>query len=367
MTDGALVKLSGATRALAEAKTVDEIKHVMDLAEAARLYARKAQLGLEAQNHAAEIYLDGSRKAGELLAELERKPGGDGSNQHQKSLRPTMDASSQYQAVLEDTGTTRQDANRWQQIASLPAEVYEGWKDATKSARHELTTAGALRVVKEQIRRSDKAQRESEARQMLDAWPDWLMLGDFRDVGVAVPDESVDLVFTDPPYDEHAAWLYGDLAAFAQRVLKPGGICMAYSGQMHLPQVYAGMGQRLEYMWTCGIGHSGATTLFRKWRIFNSWKPILMYGKAPVSAWWDVSFRDFAVGGQEKDSHPWQQAVSEAEHYIRSVCPLGGLVCDPFLGSGTSLVAAKRLGMRYVGIEIDFGTAAIARKRVDEA
>lgn len=202
---------------------------------------------------------------------------------------------------------------------------------------------------------------------MLDTWPDWLMLGDFRDVGVAVPDESVDLVFTDPPYDEHAAWLYGDLAAFAQRVLKPGGICMAYSGQMHLPQVYAGMGQRLEYMWTCGIGHSGATTLFRKWRIFNSWKPILMYGKPPISAWWDVSFRDFAVGGQEKDLHPWQQAVSEAEHYIRSVCPLGGLVCDPFLGSGTSLVAAKRLGMRYVGIEIDFGTAAIARKRVDEA
>lgn len=46
VADGALAKLDNATRALAEAKTVDEIKHVMDLAEAARLYARKAQLGL---------------------------------------------------------------------------------------------------------------------------------------------------------------------------------------------------------------------------------------------------------------------------------------------------------------------------------
>lgn len=362
VADGALAKLDNATRALAEAKTVDEIKHVMDLAEAARLYARKAQLGLEAQNHAAEIYLDGSRKAGELLARLERS-----AISHGGSRRPTLDAEpSEYRAVLEDTGTTRQDANRWQQIASLPAEVYEGWKDATKSARHELTTAGALKVVKEQVRKDAKAQRESEARQALDAWPDWLIVGDFRVAGDVIPDNSVDLIFTDPPYDEDSARLYADLAAFGARVLKQGGICIAYSGQMHLPQIYAGMGQHLEYMWTCGIGHSGGATMFRKWRIANMWKPLLVYGKPPITAWWDVSFDDFATGGREKYAHPWQQAVSEAEHYIGAVCPRRGLVCDPFLGGGTSLVAAKRLGMRYVGLEINPGTARAARQRINE-
>lgn len=67
-----LVKLEGAVRALAEARTLDEVKHVHDIATAAAEYARAARLGLEAQNHAAEIKLRAERKAGELLRGLER-------------------------------------------------------------------------------------------------------------------------------------------------------------------------------------------------------------------------------------------------------------------------------------------------------
>jgi len=53
----ALAKLDRATQMLAEAKSLDEVKHIMDIAEAARTYARAAKLGLEAQNHAAEVVL----------------------------------------------------------------------------------------------------------------------------------------------------------------------------------------------------------------------------------------------------------------------------------------------------------------------
>lgn len=366
IADSALVKLSDATQALAEARTVDEIKHIMDLAEAARLYARKAKLGLEAQNYAAEIYLDGSRKAGEILAQLNREKGGNSRYGFADGLSNDGHTVSEYALVLSDTGTTRQDANRWQQIASLPADVYNEWKEVTKSARRELTTATALKMAKNYKRRKHQAQREAEAAQAADVWPDWLIVGDFRTAGDVVPDNSVDLIFTDPPYDDYSARLYGDLAAFGARVLKPGGVCIAYSGQMHLPQIYAGMGRHLEYMWTCGIGHSGGATIFRKWRIANVWKPLLVYGNPPITAWWDVSFDDFVTGGREKDMHPWQQAVSEAEHYISAVCPRRGLVCDPFLGSGTSLVAAKRLGMRYIGMEINPATARTARQRISE-
>jgi hypothetical protein len=71
----ALVKLEGAVRMLAEAGTLEEVKHVHDIAQAAAEYARAARLGLEAQNYAAEIKLRAERKAGEMLAGLERQPG----------------------------------------------------------------------------------------------------------------------------------------------------------------------------------------------------------------------------------------------------------------------------------------------------
>lgn len=194
----------------------------------------------------------------------------------------------------------------------------------------------------------------------------WLIVGDFRQVSAQIPRGSIDLIFTDPPYDKAAADLYGDLAILAARVLKPGGILMAYSGQMHLPQIYASMGQHLEYMWTCAIGHADGDTWFRKWHLMNRWKPVLMYGKPPVSAWWEVSFADFVTGGKEKSDHEWQQSLAEAEHYIHAVCPAGGVVLDPFLGSGTTALAAKRLGMQYIGIEVDQATAARAKLRVEE-
>lgn len=223
------------------------------------------------------------------------------------------------------------------------------------------------RDTKRQVKNErDEAQRAEVLASVQTVDVPWLIVGDFRQVSAQIPSASVDLIFTDPPYDKAAADLYGDLAILAARVLKPGGILMAYSGQMHLPQIFASMGQHLEYMWTCAIGHADGDTWFRKWHLLNRWKPVLMYGKPPVKAHWAVSFADFVTGGKEKADHEWQQSLAEADHYIKAVCPAGGIVLDPFTGSGTTLLAAKRLGMQYIGIEKDPATAARARIRVEE-
>lgn len=59
------------------------------------------------------------------------------------------------------------------------------------------------------------------------------------------------------------------------------------------------------------------------------------------------------TGGKEKEDHAWQQAEAEAAHYIDALCPAGGLVVDPFAGGATTLVAARDLGLRYIGFEIE--------------
>ena len=67
---------------------------------------------------------------------------------------------------------------------------------------------------------------------------------------------------------------------------------------------------------------------------------------------------------QEKTEHEWQQAVSAAERVIKWLTTPGDLVLDPMCGSGTTLVAARNRGRRWLGIEIKPETAALARERL---
>ncbi len=61
-----------------------------------------------------------------------------------------------------------------------------------------------------------------------------MLRGDFRELGAAIPDGSVSLIFTDPPYDRASLPLYSDLGAFAARVLRPGGSLITYVGNLGL-------------------------------------------------------------------------------------------------------------------------------------
>jgi hypothetical protein len=64
--------------ALEQARTVDEVKHIRDQAEALRLYAKQAGESLELQNQFGELKLVAERKAGKLLSAMEKNPGSRG-------------------------------------------------------------------------------------------------------------------------------------------------------------------------------------------------------------------------------------------------------------------------------------------------
>jgi DNA modification methylase len=69
----------------------------------------------------------------------------------------------------------------------------------------------------------------------------------------------------------------------------------------------------------------------------------------------------------ERVGHPTQKPLALLELLIGACCPKDGLVLDPFCGSGTSLVAARRLGRRALGIDINPDAVNIARSRLEQA
>ena len=51
---------------------------------------------------------------------------------------------------------------------------------------------------------------------------------------------------------------------------------------------------------------------------------------------------------------------------IKAGCPEGGVVLDPFMGSGTTAVVARRLGCCYIGFELNEEYVAICEKRLEQ-
>jgi len=68
--------------------------------------------------------------------------------------------------------------------------------------------------------------------------------------------------------------------------------------------------------------------------------------------------------GQVDNRHPTVKPLALMQWLVRLVCPPGGIVLDPFCGSGSTLIAARREGVRYLGIDNDPASTRTARERL---
>ncbi len=131
----ALAELDLIRAALTETTDVRQIKNLREQAEAVRVYAKSAALGLEMQNHAAEVRLVAERRAGEVLRAMQLH-GGDRKSGGRADTR------------LKKLGISQDESSRWQREKSLPEEEFQEYVRVTREAGKELTSRDLLRLAR---------------------------------------------------------------------------------------------------------------------------------------------------------------------------------------------------------------------------
>jgi site-specific DNA-methyltransferase (adenine-specific) len=96
---------------------------------------------------------------------------------------------------------------------------------------------------------------------------------------------------------------------------------------------------------------------------FNDWEPLLVYGRTEKLCMHD---HFLAIPETPNFGHPCPKPIQWAKTLIQRATKDGMLVVDPFMGSGTTLRAAKDLGRRAIGIEIEEKYCEIAVKRLSQ-
>ena len=175
---------------------------------------------------------------------------------------------------------------------------------------------------------------------------------------------SVDLVCTDPPYVDEAIPVFSELGAFAARALKPGRLLVAYAGHMRLPEIVERLAEHLSYVWSAAVLMPGRHVDIRSLRIRTAHRAVLLFSAGPYvpRRWLEDTIK--SPHAPEKDLHPWQQALGPVAKLVELCSAPGELVCDPFLGSGTTAVAAVSSGRRFVGCDVDAGAVSATLERL---
>jgi len=175
---GPMTHFENARRELEMARTVDEVKQIRDRAEAMRLYCKQARVSLEMQNSCAEIKLRAERRAGEMLSETTKNPGG----QAEHGSYSSHDGRGRIPA-LSDLGITPNQSSRWRKISEIPEDSFEEFIETTKSKETELTSAGALLLAREIQRQRVIADLEKNIQET-----------------PSIPHQTYEVIVIDPPW-----------------------------------------------------------------------------------------------------------------------------------------------------------------------
>jgi hypothetical protein len=168
-----------------------------------------------------------------------------------------------------------------------------------------------------------------------------------------------DAVITDPPYPAEFLSVFSELAIACKDV----PLVAVMSGQSYLPEVMRRICEHLKYRWTIAyLTPGGQSVQLFPAKVNCFWKPVLLFGE---STEWIGDVSKSSVNDNDKRFHGWGQSESGMADLIERLTKPGQLVCDPFLGGGTTAIVSLALGRKFVGCDIDAECVSLSRRRIE--
>jgi site-specific DNA-methyltransferase (adenine-specific) len=199
--------------------------------------------------------------------------------------------------------------------------------------------------------------------------------GDCINLMAGMPARSVDFILTDPPYlvrykdrtgrslanDDNADWLE-PAAQQMFRVLKNDSLCVSFYGWTQTDRfisAWRAAGFRI-------VGHIVFRKRYASKARFVSYTHesayVLAKGRPALPDNPPADVIDWVYTGNRL--HPTQKPVAVLKPLIEAFCPTGGLVLDPFCGSGSTLAAARAADRDWLGMELDPAYHRVASDRL---
>lgn len=246
---------------------------------------------------------------------------------------------------------------------------------------------------------------------MLEKYLDRIILGDCIEILRAIPSDSIDMCFADPPFnlkkkynsykdklqdEEYIAWSKIWIEELV-RVTKPTGSIFIHNIPRWLIYFAAILNEKAYFRhwiaWDAMSNPVGKTLLpahygilfytksqknfkfyeirmpHKRCRVCNSYlkdyggkkEQMHPFGPLVSDVWTDIHRIRHNV---RRDKHPCQLPIHLLERIVLMTTDPGDVVLDPFLGTGTTAIAAKALGRHYIGIEIDPFYKKIAEEKL---
>lgn len=206
--------------------------------------------------------------------------------------------------------------------------------------------------------------------------------GDALDVLRGMPDWSVDAVITDPPYNAINR-ATGGLRSFDKGVADSAPIDIpalaAEFRRVSSGSIYVWCSDEQYTAWTMAFKDAGFTTRICAWwksnpspmngqRLWLSALELCVFARRQGAYFARHCAHPVWKGPVERIAgHPTPKPVWLMREQVSASAPPGGVVLDPFAGSGSTGVACVREGVGFIGVEREAEYAALARKRIADA
>jgi len=199
-----------------------------------------------------------------------------------------------------------------------------------------------------------------------------IICGDCLEVMKGIPDKSVDLVVTDPPYginkdfkndnlnDEELEILLSKVSRELKRICRYNLLVDSPKNKIPL-FIKAFNAWNYEYLI---VLHE--TNGMRNGKVgYNNCGIMLWFSnkKRKINRYRDVISRPLK-NTKKEFSHPSPKNIEHYKKIIEMFSNKDDIILDPFIGSGTTAVACKELGRKYIGIDISENYCEIARRRI---